>query len=328
MEFENRSGLKAALTRGELPTRLPKQGRTLAVVIAKGCAELGDGGRFEFAPDVEVPVGFEPVKHPFGTIPADVVIRKRGLDVIALGKAYHPRLEGGPQSRVVVRVDDQERQLSVFGERRWYKASDGRWSVTDAEPFSLMDLTWEHSFGGISFDEWDNDMPHPLNQDGKGYIASEEAIEGTALPNIEDTDHLIQSWQDQPRPCNIAPAPKHISFDPAPYLAQMEAARKDPFRLPDSLWNDAVPKFQFEGARSGSSIRLTGMSEAPLTLVLPDLRLQAEVRVGARQASVALVVDTVLFLPEQRRCVLTWRGNFTYEFVPREERRVVLERQG
>ena len=298
------------------------------MVVAKGSAELLEGGSFEFAPEIAVPVGFEPVKHQFGTIPADVVIRKRGLDVIALGKAYHPRLEGGPQCRVAVRVEEQERQLCVFGERRWYKASNGTWAVTDPQPFSLMDLTWENSFGGMSFDEWDNDMPHPLNQEGKGYIAGEEAIEGTALPNVEDPDHLIQHWQDQPRPCNIAPAPKHIAFDPTPYVAQLEAAAKDPFLLPDHIWNDAVPKFQFEGAKPGASIRLTGMSETPLTLELPSFRLHASVRVGAREASVALGIDTVLFLPEQRRCVLTWRGHFTYEFVPRELRRVVLERQG
>jgi hypothetical protein len=325
LEFVNRSGLQAALSRGELPGR----GRTLAVVIAKGCAELREGGRLEFAPEVAVPVAFEPVKHPFGTIPADVVIRKRGLDVIALGRAYHPRLEGGAQSRIAVRVDErQERQLCIFGERSWYKASNGSWAVTDPHPFSLMDLTWENSFGGTSFDEWGNDMPHALNAEGKGYIASEEAIEGTALPNVEDPEHLIESWQDQPRPCNIAPAPKHIAFDPTPYAGQLEAAAKDPFRLPDHIWNDAVPKFQFEGVNPGSTIRLTGMSETPLTLALPASRLRAEVQVGSRQLGVDLAVDTVLFLPEQRRCVLTWRAHFIYEFVPREQRRVVLERHG
>jgi hypothetical protein len=300
----------------------------MAVVIAKGCAELRPGGRFEFAPEVAVPVAFEPVKHPQGTIPADVVIRKSGLDVMALGRAYHPRIEGGRDSRVTVRVDAEERQLCVFGERRWYKAGAGSWAISDPIPFSLMDLTWEHSFGGISFDEWGNDMPHPLNPDGKGYTTSEEAIDGTALPNIEDADHLIRSWQDQPRPCNIAPAPKQISFDPIPYVAQLEAARKDPFRLPDHIWNDAVPKFQFAAAKPGSSIRLTGMSETPLTFELPTFRLHAGVQLGARTGGIELVLDGVLFLPEQRRCLLTWRGHFTYEFVPREKRRVVLERHG
>jgi hypothetical protein len=324
LEFENRCGLQAALSRGELAG----QRRTLAVIIAKGCAELRADNRFEFVPEVAVPVAFEPVKHPMGLIPADVVIRKRGLDVMALGKAYHPRMEGGRESRVAVRVDAEERQLCVFGERRWYKVPDGSWAVSEPIPFSLMDLTWEQSFGGSSFDEWGNDMPHPLNPDGKGYIASKEAVDGTALPNVEDADHLIHSWQDQPRPCNIAPAPKAISFDPTPYVAQLEAARKDPFRLPDDIWNDAVPKFQFAATKPGSQLRLTGMSETPLSFELPAFRLHAEVRLGSRQAGIALILDSVLFLPEQRRCLLTWRGHFTYEFVPRERRRVVLERHG
>ncbi|HTV18950.1 MAG TPA: DUF2169 domain-containing protein [Polyangiaceae bacterium] len=323
MEFENRSGLQAALTRGGLPG----EGKTLAVVIAKACAELREAGRFELVPEVPVPVTYEPVKHEFGTIPADVVIRKRGMDVIALGKAYHPRIDGGQESRVSVRVGGDRRELCIFGERQWYKSNTGSWAVTDPQPFSLMSLTWENSYGGTSFDEWGNDMLHPLNREGKGFIADEQAIEGTHLPNIEDAEHRVTHWQDQPRPCNIAPAPKHIAFDPAPYAAQLEAARKEPFRLPEAIWNDAVPKFQFEKAPPGTTIQLAGMSETPLLFDLPALRLSAKVQTGPRRGDFELALDTVMFMPEQRRCVLTWRAHFMYEFIPRQERRVVLERQ-
>lgn len=248
--------------------------------------------------------------------------------MLALGKAYHPNLDGGPESRVSVRLGREERQLHIFGERVWYKAHDGRWAISEPQPFSLMDLTWVNSFGGTSFDEWGNDLPHPLNRDGKGYIAHEVAVDGTALPNIEDPRNSIRSWQDQPRPCNIAPAPKHVSFDPGQYLPEIERALDQPLKLPPEFWNDSVPQFRFDHAQPGAELRLTGMSEVPMVVQIPSFRLLANVDVGGRTSGFELVPDTVMFFPEARCAVFAWRASFTYEFIPRELRRVTLQRVG
>jgi hypothetical protein len=322
LQFENRSGLEAALMRGDLPV----EGETLSVIVAKASGEFDSQGRMTVDLDLKVPICFEPMQHELGLIPADSAIRKDGTDVLALGKAYHPAVDGGPESSVIVRMGDQERELRVFGQRYWQKVGEGQWEISEPEPFSLMELRWSGSFGGESFDAWGNDSAHSLNAEGKGFIGCEDAIEDTPLPNIEDPDHLIQNWEDSPRPCNIAPAPKQIAFDCEPEMTALENARNQPYQVPPAMWNDAVSKFRFHGVTAGSIVELSGMSEVPLYAVVPAFQLRAHVELGGNTSTIELVPDTILFFPEARRCLFTWRGSFIYRFVPKQTRRVVLER--
>jgi hypothetical protein len=319
MKFENKTAFSAGLLRGGLPTR----DTTLAVVIAKAVGVFDARGQFRLDHASSEPVRYMPEAHDLGHVPADIAIRKEGVDIMALGQAYHPDPDGGPESSVSVTVGDDARSLRVFGERTWYQRDTGEWAITEPEPFSRMDMTWAQCFGGASFDEWDNDCPHALNPLGKGFIASEDAIEDTALPNIEDPAHLIARWEDQPIPCNIAPAPKPISVDAAQMLSAVEN-RSGPYKLPESIWNDAVPRFRFSSLEEGALVVLTGMSEAPLTAQVPRLSLQAHVELGAQQHSLPLTVDTLLFYPEDNRCVFTYRASFQYRFVPRQTRLVRL----
>jgi hypothetical protein len=324
VDFDNQSGLGADLFRGDLPV----EDATLAVVVAKACGVFDAAGHMRWAFERQLPVRPVAAQHEFGHIPGDLAIHKAGVDVVALGKAYHPRIEGGAQSRVSVRVGGEERGVDVFGERVWYRSSDGKWAISEPEPFSLLDLTWANAFGGTSFDEFGNSSPHPLNQEGKGFIACEAAVEDTALPNIEDPEHLIRSWQDQPRPCNIAPASKPIAFDLEAELPALERAREQRYVVPDALWNDAVPRFRFPALAPGDVVTLSGMYERPLYMTAPQFRIEARLTLAARTAVIPLAIDTVLFCPETRHCEVTWRAHFQYRFVPREKRELVLRRSG
>jgi Uncharacterized protein conserved in bacteria (DUF2169) len=302
----------------------------LAVVVAKASAVFDAAGRMTLDLGIHTPVCHEPVPHAQGQLPADVALGKQGMDVLALGQAYHPKLEGGAQSEVVVQVDRRVRRLQVFGERYWYKSSLGEWSVSRAENFSLLSLSWRNAFGGASFDEQGNPCPHGLNPEGKGFVASEAAIDGTALPNLEDPEHPISNWRDQPHPCNLAPAPRHLAVDVAELAAEVERTRRlgEPYAVPDSLWNDAIPRFRFDGVAPGAAVSLSGMSETPLYGALPTFRLYADARVGDGARRVPLRLDTVLFLPEARRVLFTFRGSFVYRFHAREARRVTLTLEG
>ena len=86
-------------------------------------------------------------------------------------------------------------------------------------------------------------------------------------------------------------------------------------------------KFRFQGVRPGSSVQLTGMSERPLLARVPVFRLHARIELGASRNTIELVPDTLLFFPEVRRCLFTFRASFIYRFVPKQLRRVVLERR-
>ena len=322
MDFDNQSGLAAKLLRADLP----QPDMTLAVVVAKACGVFNGLGHMRLEPELEVPFQTTNAPHPYGHIPSDLAIRKDGMDVLALGRAYHPELAGGGESRVSLSVGDETRQLRIFGERTWYRTHAGHWAISEPIPFSLLDLTWSNSFGGRSFDDFGNDVQHALNPEGKGVIGCEDAIEHTSLPNIEDPAELVCAWTDQPRPFNIAPAPKAIAIDHEQAMPATAQLKREPYRVPAELWNDAVARFRFHDVERGSLLTLAGMSEQPLHAIVPALALTARVHLGPTSSSVPLQLDTVLFLPESKRCTFTWRGAFTYRFEPRQLRSVVLQR--
>jgi hypothetical protein len=70
------------------------------------------------------------------------------------------------------------------------------------------------------------------------------------------------------------------------------------------------------------------MSEQPLRGALPSFRLWGDARVGERTLRVPLPLDTLLWLPEERRALFTFRGSFSYRFLPRETRSVRLTLEG
>lgn len=326
MELDNHTQLQAALLRGDLPG----EERTLAVVVAKACGEIDARGQIQLDLGLQAPVCHAPTPHPDGHVPADLAPRKRGFEVLALGQAYHPEIDGGGESEVVVSVLDERRTLRVFGERRWYRAHGGDLRISPPEAFSLQSLSFRNAFGGSSFDEEGNECLHPLNPEGKGFVACEEAAEGTTLPNLEDPEQLICGWRDQPRPCSVAPASRQLAVDLEQVETELQAARdgERAFRVPAELYNDALPRFRFREAAPGAQVQLQGMSERPMWGTLPGFRLWANASVGQRELRVPLVLDTLLWLPEERRALFTYRASFTYRFLPRERRCVRLTLEG
>lgn len=320
MELLNRTRMSAELIRGSVPGAP----QTAAALVAKISGVFDRDGQMHLDFDTRTPVLFEPLVLPFGEVPSDVALRKEGVDVVAIGKAYHPKQDGGPTAEVVLHINAESRRLAIFGNRVWYKNFDGTWRISDPEPFSLMDMIWERSFGGVSLDDEGEDVVHPLNPGGSGYIACEAAVDGTSLPNVEDADQLIRTWRDQPKPCNICPAPKHVSFDVEKYADQINKAEQEPFKVPPSIWNAALPKFRVPTLRPGDRIMLKGMSEKPVFLTVPEMRPEVVLTVGERQAAHPLVLDTVVLVPEASRCLFSWRASFAYQVRPHDKRIAIL----
>lgn len=323
MRFENLAPVTGKLLR----SGLPQKDQMLCTVVAKSSGVFDLKGNFEMDVDTEIPYFAGPQELALGTIPGDMAIRKDGVDIMAIGYAYHPNIDGGPSSVVSVQVNRDRRMLRVFGERTWYKTTLGRWAISEPEHFSKMEMKWENSYGGEALDEWANTIVHPLNLNGKGYVFDEDDVEDTDLPNIEDADQLIQSWQDQPKPCNICPSLTAFLFEIEQHTDKI-LQTDQVYKVPASFGNHAHPKFRFAAIAPGDLISLEGMCrQGKLRFEMPNICLEATISLGqSRQLTLPLILDTILFLPETRRCVFTWRKSVRYAFIPQEERVLVLRK--
>lgn len=147
----------------------------------------------------EVPMWKAAAAHMGEDAPIDLAMPKTRGEIIVAGKAC---VVGAPQpgTNVRVRLAAQpaapgggsnalvDKQLYVFGERRWEVSG-----MTKPIPFSEMPITWGRAFGGEGFAK---------NPAGRG-LAPVDDIQW--LPNVEDPKRLIRSPSDKPDPVGLMP---------------------------------------------------------------------------------------------------------------------------
>lgn len=313
MELINDTDLSAELFRSA-----PWPDRLLGMLVARATFRVDADGRAHPETEDPVPVSLKPQTLPAGDLPGDAVCRKEGVDLLVLGSAHAP--EGRPVTAmdVSLSVGDFARGLTVTGARRWVQAGK-RLSPGAPEPFTSLPLTWEHAFGGAA-DLEGKQVPNPDNPKGKGFILNEAAAEGVELPNVEDPDTPIRSWEDRPRPACFAPIPIG-SYLQAENTVEFDPDTGRPKILP-AFFNMAHPKHRVPELREGDPVVLTGMRPdgAPMRFLLPLARLEARVALEDRRYTFPLKADTLCLLPEEGRFAVTYRAGFTYRFVPEEMR--------
>lgn len=295
--------------------------RFLGMAVCKLTYKVGANGSVEMETEDPVPVSKGPTPTPFGDLPGDMVCRKEGVDILVLGQAHTPGGKPIPAMEVTLAVGEAKWRLGILGNRTWKKGLMGL-APTKPEPFTTMPITWENAFGGAALLQ-NKDVPHPDNLNGKGYILDKAEADGIPLPNIEDPDNPILSWDTRPRPLLFAPLPVATNF------RAENTTKTDPnngqVKVLPSFFNDAHPKFRLESLVGGEQVELIGMTpDAPLRFSLPSLPLEVEVTLAERSYLIPVKIDTLVLLPEERRFVVIYRGSFTYRYVPEEQRLAIL----
>jgi len=128
----------------------------------------------------------------------DMGMPKPRGEILIAGKCFTPRGTLRQASQISLRVGTLTKSLQVFGNRSWKKRSDNISVISDPEPFSEMEISWNNAFGGENFEK------NPL---GKG-MESIQLADGSReipLPNIEDPQHLIREVHDKPDPAGFGP---------------------------------------------------------------------------------------------------------------------------
>lgn len=137
---------------------------------------------------------------------------KPSTDVVVIGKAYAPRGVATERMMVGVQVGARRKTLVVTGDRHCHHRS-GEPLFSDPEPFVEMEIRYDRAYGGRD-EKSVPDIPfvYPRNFMGVGVVLRnvKEAVEGMALPNLEDAQDLLtperlfieepERWPAQPLP--------------------------------------------------------------------------------------------------------------------------------
>ena len=271
---------------------------------------------------------------------SDMVPFKPRADVVLVGKAHAPGGKPVPQVDVRLRVGKLDRRLRVFGDRTWRFATKFSLipAITPPEPFVTMDLVYERAFGGI---DGDSALYCKENLIGVGFIGkiAYQTVHETALPNLEDPQDLITSPKTRPKPVGFGfygrgwmPRLAYAGTYDDRYRA--ERSPRLPLDRSYALNNGAHPDLQVDGyLRGNETIEMENLGERPCVVFrLPGIAPQVAVskwkvplqqwlseRPGSEPADfaaqvpraaekMAMVLDTLVLIPEEDRLYLVFRG--------------------
>ena len=319
MDLVNKTRYSAALA-----TTIIEEDLMMASLIVKASFAV-ENGRLRPLQVQNWPIG-QPLKTEYGDFDEDSPFRKQGIDVIVLGKAYPD--DSGPANRASfeLKVGDLRYAMDIHGDRRWVRRGD-KLVAGEAEPFESMLLTWKNAYGGKCPVET-GDMPYHYNPVGRGFYLSEEAAEDGLLPNIEDPENPVITWQDQPEPRGVAPLSRESS------IRVMNSAEFDTDASPPkmkvikpSYYNNANPDLILaELPPAGTLIRATGVRPGggDFAFRLPGGTVHNYVQLADRSFVFPAHLDSIVLLTEAEQVMLGFRCCFRYPLRPLERRVAVL----
>lgn len=310
-------------------------GRELLVVVVKGTFQMPRLGERVRLADEQVPLvmsdtftGTPGLSAPL--YEADFAARKRHCDVLLVGAAYAP--DRRPVSRLTVgmQVAKMSKTFGVIGEREWWCRLGGTVSPGPPRPFERMPVSYDRAFGGVD-NHHDDPLQHAAfvgNPAGRGFHKHlrPEWVDGSPLPNTEAVDQVIG------RPDSLSYQP--MSFGPVgrgwpprrQYAGTYDATWLEedfPFLPADfsEEFHQAAPSDQqMPFPVGGEEVRLLNLStqgNAAFTLPQFDASIEFYSKKAGRENRV-LLLDTIVFEPDEERFTLTWR-------VTRELRSSVFE---
>ena len=316
MDLINKTNLSFA----PVPGRLNHPRHSLTLII-KGTFDLRQGERVQEAEEQIFPTGeaFYPDDQDMSgsaRYEMDFACFKPKADLLLAGKCHPPDGKALPACKVTFQVGPYTKSLAVFGDRHWKRNALGLGILSEAEPFTEMELRYENSFGGAGYKQ---------NPVGKGYNkeADESGKKVRWLPNIEDPDHLITAPGNRPDPAGFGPLNrmwKQRQSKMGTYKGDYQKKRW-PWFPEDFDWshfNAAPPDMQEEGyLRGDEKLYFENLHpiHAQYHSQLPGLRLRGFIskKIDLQKddttfLEVPLKLDTLWLDMEGEKLVLVWRG--------------------
>lgn len=280
---------------------------------------------------------------------AETAPYKTRTDVVVVGDAVSRDLEPVQMMDVGVRVGEHWKALRVTGDRRCVYRPDHLPTFTEPAPFTRMPIRYERAYGGVDREsEPDIDFFYPRNHVGTGVVLrnTREAIEGLALPNIEDPEDLLtpervvledpDRWNDQPfaqgfgwfhkawypRCSYLGVIPGTMDPDTVMREAslglvperQIALARQHKLPAFDIRFNNgaslglAVPFLRGDEPVTLAGLTAEGRLDFPLPGDTPSIALD----IGAGPVELDPALHTLCIRMEEMEVDLVWRGSLEY----------------
>jgi hypothetical protein len=289
-------------------------GHELWVVAVKATFTITlDGGHHLSA--VQKPVLRVPRLAEIGGAPllledADLGPPKPATDVIVSGHAHAPGGRAVPELVVSMVVGPIKKSLLVVGDRVW----EGRHrpSLSAAQPFVRMPLTYERAYGGL-----DPDSKPPVrdrrNPVGRGFVVGAADAAGRMAPNVELPEMRITRVDQRPPPAGFAPIA--ASWSPRVDLAGTydSAWREDRLPLPprdaQAVFHCAAPADQQVAGhlRGGEQVILRNLTpQGEWSFALPRVALGFETHFDDGAQRHGAVLSTVEIRPDDREVTMSF----------------------
>jgi hypothetical protein len=335
MRIDNTTKLDANITFGH-----DRTGHETVILCCKATYDLPQSGPPTLAEDQIALL----TSDVFGTDPAadaprfenDFAPFKPKCDVLVSGRAYAPRGEPVTSLGVGVSVGQWSKKFTVHGSRIWLKSAFGN-RISDRRPFVAQDISYDHAFGGTDPDTLDPNRAatYETNPVGAGYYPNRQALEGLPLPNTAEFGTIVEDWNMRHRPMAFGPLGR--SWRPRRDFAGTYDDKwlesRMPF-LPDDFdsryFQAAAPDQQIPFPRGGEHIELVNLSpDGRISTTLPVLQIKVTFeRRGRRFAQKLAPLDTLLFLPQQRRMCMTFRCHLATERDMFEVQNIIVHAEG
>jgi hypothetical protein len=314
------------------------EGTSFLSIIIKGTFTIPTGGGVARPAAEQLPIftadePYDP-KQPGGVLKfeSDLVPFKPRSDVVLVGHAYAPFGRAAKVVDVEIEVGAIRKKLRVFGDRAWSfpsEQADAIPYIVGPADFVKMPLTYDRAFGGI-------DKTAPLrarephfkpwcerNYLGRGFCGARTvaSINGTPLPNIEDPDDLIRTWDSNPRPagCGFFPRnsrPRVEWF--GTYDEKWKAERKPdlPLDFRFDSYNGADLTMQGAPFLVGNErVRVTNVATSGRQLEFSLPCIVPHVDAARHQATREAVanLDTLVISPDVGAFFVVWRATIPVE---------------
>lgn len=252
-------------------------------------------------------------------IESDYAPVKPRCDILLNGSA-HVR-GGGMAERVVVGLQfgAMQKAFTVWGDRVWEAGVTGA-APGPPKPFSRLPISYDTAFGGVdSFSPFaEEHRTYIANPIGRGWhrLTQKELVDGTPMPNCEETSDPVKRPNGSYRPMAFGPVgriwPHRVKL--AGTYDQHWQDNVFPFLPKDfdpAYFNCAPHDQQVEAVRGGEQVILVNLTEdgrREFSLPAVEVPVAFYRRRGGRVDAQG-VIDTVLFEPDAERFCMVWRAS-------------------